>query len=199
MTSILGLVGLDTLAASISWYFSRVLIIVAAVFSFGCGNGGDGVTPAPTSQADTSQASNSGNVVPNAQILLTELPELRTTVYFDIESFELTPDGQLLLDPIAVRLRQHPDSYVIVVGHSDEFTTEDDNIGLSYERAFTVAIYISSVFGVEEERIQIVSAGSTEPLSSGDRPIDKQRNRRVEVLSPKSIVRTLSPTNDAKF
>ncbi|MBC7004512.1 OmpA family protein [Photobacterium sp. BZF1] len=162
--------------------------------ALGCGNGSDSVTPPATSQSSGSE-----NVVPNAQILLTELPELRTTVYFDMESFDLTPDGQLLLDPIAVRLRQHPDSYVIVVGHSDEFANEDDNIGLSYERAFTVAIYISSVFGVEEERIQIVSAGSTEPLSTGDRPVDRQRNRRVEVLSPKSIVRTLSPTNDARF
>lgn len=163
------------------------------MFIWGCGNGSDGVTPT------TTQSTGSGNVVPKAQILLTELPELRTSVYFDVESYELTPDGQLLLDPIAVRLRQHPDSYVIVVGHGDDFANEDDNIGLSYERAFTVAIYISSVFGVEEERIQIVSAGSSEPLSSGTRAVDKQRNRRVEVVSPKSIVRTLSPTNDARF
>lgn len=194
MTLELGLVGLKTLATSITLFFSRALIFVFVSFVLGCGNGSDSVTP-PTS----TQSSGSENVVPNAQILLTELPELRTTVYFDMESYDLTPDGQLLLDPIAVRLRQHPDSYVIVVGHGDDFTNEDDNVGLSYERAFTVAIYISSVFGVEEERIQIVSAGSTEPLSTGTRPVDKQRNRRVEVLSPKSIVRTLSPTNDAKF
>ncbi|WEM45812.1 OmpA family protein (plasmid) [Photobacterium sp. DA100] len=169
------------------------ILLCCSVFIWGCGNGSDGVTPT------TTQSTGSGNVVPKAQILLTELPELRTSVYFDVESYELTPDGQLLLDPIAVRLRQHPDSYVIVVGHGDDFANEDDNIGLSYERAFTVAIYISSVFGVEEERIQIVSAGSSEPLSSGTRAVDKQRNRRVEVVSPKSIVRTLSPTNDARF
>lgn len=194
MTLELGLVGLNTLSASITKFLTRAIPFMAAALVLGCGNGSDNVTPPATIQS-----SGSDNVVPNAQILLTELPELRTTVYFDMESFDLTPDGQLLLDPIAVRLRQHPDSYVIVVGHSDEFANEDDNIGLSYERAFTVAIYISSVFGVEEERIQIVSAGSTEPLSTGDRPVDKQRNRRVEVLSPKSIVRTLSPTNDARF
>ncbi|WP_082008420.1 OmpA family protein [Photobacterium gaetbulicola] len=195
MTSSLGLVGLNILAPHItSSLLARVLFILccSALFN-GCGNGSDNVTPTST------QSTGSANVVPNAQILLTELPELRTTVYFDAESYELTPEGQLLLDPIAIRLRQHPDSYVIVVGHGDDFDNEDNNIGLSYERAFTVAIYISSVFGVEEERIQIVSAGSTEPLSSGSRAVDKQRNRRVEVVSPKSIVRTLSPTNDAKF
>ena len=197
MTLYLGLVGLNTLSRVNTAFLSRTLLFAITALALGCGNGSDNVTQ--NTPATSPSSSSNSNVVPNAQILLTELPELRTTVYFDMESYDLTPDGQLLLDPIAVRLRQHPDSYVIVVGHSDDFTEEDDNIGLSYERAFTVAIYISSVFGVEEERIQIVSAGSTEPLSSGTRAVDKQRNRRVEVLSPKSIVRTLSPTNDAKF
>lgn len=187
---------MKTLAPIIALTLSRItLVTLFVVLALGCGNGSDNVTSTST----TPSSSSNENVVPNAQILLTELPELRTTVYFDIESYDLTSEGQLLLDPIAVRLRQHPDSYVIVVGHSDDFSSEDDNVGLSYERAFTIAIYISSVFGVEEERIQIVSAGSTEPLSSGSRAVDKQRNRRVEVLSPKSIVRTLSPANDTRF
>ncbi|MCQ1056908.1 OmpA family protein [Photobacterium sp. DNB23_23_1] len=186
---------MKNLAPIIASTLSRIMLVAFVVLALGCGNGSDNVTHTTTAPSSGSNE----NVVPDAQILLAELPELRTTVYFDSKSYDLTSDGQLLLDPIAVRLRQHPDSYVIVVGHSDDFSNEDDNVGLSYERAFTIAIYISSVFGVEEERIQIVSAGSTEPLSSGSREVDKQRNRRVEVVSPKSIVRTLSPANDAKF
>lgn len=131
-------------------------------------------------------------VVPDAQVLLTELPELRQTLYFEPQVFDLSVQQQLQIDPIAVRLRQHPDSYVIVVGHGNEFSDEDQNVAISYERAFSVAIYIASVFGIEEERIQVVAAGSTEATMDS-------RPTRVEIVSPKSIVRTLSPNTEPQF
>ncbi|UXI04089.1 OmpA family protein [Photobacterium sp. TY1-4] len=124
---------------------------------------------------------------------------MRQTVYFDKDSYLLNDDGQRMLDPIAIRLRQHPDSYVIVIGHSDDSGTEEENVVLSYERAFTVAIYIASVFGIEEERIQLVAAGNSDPVTNVDQPHERQRNRRVEVLSPQVIVRTLSPISEPAF
>ncbi|WP_051902110.1 OmpA family protein [Photobacterium sanctipauli] len=154
-----------------------------------CGKNGDSVT---NDTAINQQVDSSSNV-PHAQVLLTQLEELRTTVYFSEQSYDLTSDGQLLIDPVAVRLRQHPDSYVVVIGHSDDFTSEEDNIALSYERAFSVAIYISSVFGVEEERIQIVAAGDTEPLQGSSSAL---QNKRVEIVSPKAVVRTLNPNRN---
>lgn len=161
----------------------------------GCGNGGDTVTKQNNSNSPPVTANNT-TVVPNAQILLTELPEMRQVIYFDKNSYDLNVKSQFLLDPIAVRLRQHPDSFLVVVGHSDDSSDEEDNIILSYERAFSVAIYISSVFGVEEERIQLVAAGSSERVSTGPSEQERKENRRVEVLSPKAIVRTLSPHNN---
>ena len=160
----------------------------------GCGNGSDNVT----SNGSVNRSANS-LVVPNPAILLTELPEMRQVIFFDENSYQLDVDDYLLLDPLAIRLRQHPDSYLIVVGHSDDPGSEEDNIVLSFERAFSVAIYISSVFGIEEERIQIVAAGNSEPLTPGTTRAEREKNRRVEVLSPKAIVRTLSATQDTLF
>ncbi len=100
---------------------------------------------------------------------------MRQTVYFSKDSYELDAINQLELDSIAVRLRQHPDSFIVVVGHSDDSGNEEENVVLSYERAFSVAIYISSVFGVEEERIQIVAAGYSERIAKGKTEAEKQK------------------------
>ncbi|MCW8329386.1 OmpA family protein [Photobacterium sp. SDRW27] len=167
-------------------------LILSSYMLVGCGNGSDSVTSNAGKQSNTP-------IVPNAQILLTELPEMKQVVYFENNSFELDPNDQLLLDPLAVRLRQHPDSFLIVVGHSDNSGNEEEDIVLSYERAFSVAIYISSVFGIAEERIQLVAAGSSERLSTGTSEAERQQNHRVEILSPKAIVRTLSATQDQSY
>ncbi|MGR5129854.1 OmpA family protein [Photobacterium swingsii] len=130
---------------------------------------------------------------PDAKVLLTTLPEHRDVILFDVNSYDLTTQAQLILDPIAIRLRNYPDTYLVIVGHSDDDGSDEDNIVLSYERAFSVAIYITAVFGIEEERLQIIAAGKDEPVVTGKAILDKQQNRRVEVISPQAIVRTLSP------
>ncbi|MGR5148534.1 OmpA family protein [Photobacterium alginatilyticum] len=174
--------------------YSLIPYLLSGILLTGCGNGSDAVT-----NSQGQQSTSPSSVVPSAKILLTELPEMRQTVYFDKDSYELDATNQRDLDAIAVRLRQHPDSFIVVVGHSDDSGNEEENIVLSYERAFSVAIYISSVFGVEEERIQIVAAGFSEKIAKGSSEADKRKNRRVEVLSPKAIVRTLSATPDPKY
>lgn len=176
-------------------YRRLIPLLLTGLLLAGCGNGGDNVT----SNAAGQQSTTTTSVVPNAKILLTEIPEMRQTLYFEKDKYELNAVNQLRLDPIAVRLRQHPDSFIVVVGHSDDSGNEEDNVILSYERAFSVAIYISSVFGVEEERIQIVAAGNSERIAQGSTEMERRQNRRVEVLSPKAIVRTLSATPDPKY
>lgn len=171
-----------------------ISILLSCSLLIGCGIKSDSVT----SDGSVSQTANTP-VVPNPTILLAELPEMKQVIFFDKDSYELDANDFFLLDPLAIRLRQHPDSYLIVVGHSDDSGTEEDNIILSYERAFSVAIYISSVFGVEEERIQIIAAGNSEPLTTGKNESERQKNRRVEVLSPQAIVRTLSATQEPQF
>ncbi|OZS43319.1 OmpA family protein [Photobacterium sanguinicancri] len=143
-------------------------------------------------------ASRSGSAAPDAKVLLTTLPEHRDVILFDVNSYELSAQSQLILDPIAIRLKNYPDTYLLIVGHSDDDGSDEDNIVLSYERAFSVAIYITAVFGIEEERLQIIAAGKDEPVVAGKAILEKQQNRRVEVISPQAIVRTLSPIDGKK-
>ncbi|MGF1687278.1 OmpA family protein [Photobacterium japonica] len=171
-----------------------ILFMTASLLA-GCGNGSDSVTNPLLEGGNTHPVNRSESLyLPDAKLLLSKLPEARTTVYFPEAQSALTVTDQLNIDPIAVRLRQHPDSYVLVIGHADEFTDENDNIALSFERAFSVAIYISSVFGVEEERIQLVSAGSSEKGLT-----DAKAFRRVDIISPEAIVRTFNPHPKPSF
>ncbi|KLV03315.1 hypothetical protein ABT56_19490 [Photobacterium aquae] len=173
-------------------HFAAVSVIVILTACSNDNNSDNVTTDPPSLQQPSSETVKDSNI-PDAKVMLTEVTEMSTTLYFEPNNFELDSSTQLLIDPIAVSLRQHPDRHVIIVGHGDDFADEDDNIAISYERAFSVAIYIASVFGIDEERIQVVSAGSSEPMEGNG------QNRRVDVISPKAIVRTLSPHNEPKF
>ncbi|QUJ70398.1 OmpA family protein (plasmid) [Photobacterium sp. GJ3] len=167
----------------------NIFIMMMLLLFIGCATQQE---EAPPEAEATTPAAEVGTTEPPPppQVILAEIPEVRETIYFDSGSFEITQSEQLKIDPIAVRLRRHPDSNVIIIGHSSESDNEEDNMALSYERAFSVAIYIASVFGIEEERIQVVAQGQGDPASSGS-------NSRVELISPETVVRTLDASTDS--
>ncbi|MGF1692494.1 OmpA family protein [Photobacterium kagoshimensis] len=184
---------LDFKAASIRLIAVLLLIVLSA-----CANQKSKSNAVNASSNNGVTTSRSSTPSPDAKVLLTTLPEHRDVILFDVNSYELTTQAQLILDPIAIRLKNYPDTYLLIVGHSDDDGSDEDNIVLSYERAFSVAIYVTAVFGIEEERLQIIAAGKDEPVVTGSAALDKQQNRRVEVISPQAIVRTLSPIDGKK-
>lgn len=184
---------LDFKSASIRLIAVLLLIVLSA-----CANQKSKSNAVNASSNNGVTTSRSSTPSPDAKVLLTTLPEHRDVILFDVNSYELTTQAQLILDPIAIRLKNYPDTYLLIVGHSDDDGSDEDNIVLSYERAFSVAIYVTAVFGIEEERLQIIAAGKDEPVVTGSAVLDKQQNRRVEVISPQAIVRTLSPIDGKK-
>ncbi|MGF1793203.1 OmpA family protein [Photobacterium profundum] len=205
---------------ALNYLFANFIILISCVFLFACTATSEQKSDIVTkkSQGNTENTTSSLNIytssnelnnsrnsavvtdsitytaTPDASILLAQLPEQKDVIYFDNMNYELSVKNQQLLDPIALRLKLHLDSYLIVIGHSDDAGSKEENLVLSFERAFSVAIYISSVFGIEEERIQIVALGDDELISNGNSEQERQLNRRVEVISPKAIVRTLNTT-----
>lgn len=203
---------------ALNYLFKNFIILTSCVFLFACTATSEQKSDSVTgkSQGNTENTTSSLNIytssnelnnsrnsavvtdsitytaTPDASILLAQLPEQKDVIYFDNMNYELSVKNQQLLDPIALRLKLHLDSYLIVIGHSDDAGSKEENLVLSFERAFSVAIYISSVFGIEEERIQIVALRDDELISNGNSEQERRLNRRVEVISPKAIVRTLN-------
>lgn len=101
-------------------------------------------------------------------------------VFFDFDSAALRPDAGAALDTVAQNIPICGWTALGVVGHTDQAGSDAYNIGLSQERADTVAAALRSrnIAGV---RINVDARGESEPrvpLADGTR---SPQNRRVEI------------------
>lgn len=98
-------------------------------------------------------------------------------IQFKLNSAELSPVSESILQQIAKILALTPERCVIVEGHTDASGRSDINLRLSRDRAETVVRYITERAGVLRNRLVTVGKGSTEPMSNLA-PSDP-KNRRV--------------------
>jgi outer membrane protein OmpA-like peptidoglycan-associated protein len=72
-------------------------------------------------------------------------------------------------------LKNNPSLTLQVVGHADKSGSEKVNIRIGERRAKSVVRVLSKVYGISDARLQVVSKGESELLSSRN-----AHNRRVE-------------------
>jgi outer membrane protein OmpA-like peptidoglycan-associated protein len=113
----------------------------------------------------------------DGQSLLVTLP---ATVTFAVDSAAIQPAMMPALTDFAETLRQYPQSYVDVIGHTDSTGSAEYNQRLSERRAESTATFLASR-GVRRERLVAYGYGETRPVASNDTPEGRAANRRVEV------------------
>jgi peptidoglycan-associated lipoprotein len=111
----------------------------------------------------------------DVQGVLTDL----VTIYFDYDSFQLTPEARDALREDARWIAAHPDLAIRIEGHCDERGTEEYNYNLGMKRAQAVREYLVTL-GAQEDRLHTWSWGETRPLDPGHAESAWQRNRRVQ-------------------
>ena len=109
---------------------------------------------------------------------------LRASLPFGFNSDHLNPQYLAALTPIAQRLRQYPQSKLIVVGHTDSRGSASYNLRLSQERARVTADYLASHFGLSPNRIVVQGDGETRPVATNATSQGRAENRRVEIYTP---------------
>jgi outer membrane protein OmpA-like peptidoglycan-associated protein len=110
-------------------------------------------------------------------------------VLFDSGSSSLSPGAFGRLDPLADTLNRHPDTRVIVKGHTDAEGSEAANHDLSERRADAVRSYLVAK-GVAPARVTAVGLGESQPLVTNTTAEGRQQNRRVEIeLRPSDALR----------
>jgi outer membrane protein OmpA-like peptidoglycan-associated protein len=130
------------------------------------------------------QLAGTGAVVTNnGTYLQVILPE---SVTFPTGSSEVNSSFLPALRELARSLRAHPNSTILVVGHTDNVGTAAFNKQLSLDRASAVARILVS-YGVSSSRIRYAGRGYNEPIASNSTASGRALNRRVEVL--------ITPTN----
>lgn len=89
--------------------------------------------------------------------------------------------GRRALIQFAEVLRNHPDIYINVVGHTDSDGTPFRNWQLSAERA-TAVVQILTANGLNPERITASGRAFYDPVAPNDTEENKKLNRRTEII-----------------
>ncbi|CDU13091.1 OmpA family protein [Vibrio coralliirubri] len=164
------------------------LLSVGVSYSFGTGAA---TAAAATSVAAVTQAPSEPIEEPAAVVV-----EEKTTVVvtkaqtesfsqgmFETNSTELSTDGKIALMPIVEVLKDHPQSTVDVVGHTDSTGAAEYNMMISKKRAAAVAAYIEEQ-GIEADRITATGEGEENPVATNDTAEGRAQNRRVDATIP---------------
>ncbi len=102
-------------------------------------------------------------------------------VQFALDSAELTPAGEAMLDEMAVNLTRLNFIAGSVTGHTDSSGDDAYNQKLSERRAETVAKYLEGK-GIAVGRLTTAGAGESKPIADNATSEGRAKNRRV-VLS----------------
>jgi outer membrane protein OmpA-like peptidoglycan-associated protein len=99
---------------------------------------------------------------------------------FQTDSAEISPDFVTPLTRVAQTLREYPQSYIDIIGHTDSTGSADYNQALSERRANAVGNFLRSR-GVMPERIVTYGVGQTQPVATNATVEGRAANRRVEM------------------
>lgn len=125
------------------------------------------------------QLANDGiTVVNTGDRLVVTLPQ---DITFDTDSAAVRPSLRADLGKVATNLLNYPNSNVQVIGHTDNTGDATYNLGLSQERANSVADVLQAG-GVGFNRIEVVGRGEEQPIASNLTPEGRAQNRRVEIV-----------------
>jgi peptidoglycan-associated lipoprotein len=98
-------------------------------------------------------------------------PEPRVyLVFFEVDSYELTPAARQALEKLPQRVIRNPQAKVTIEGHTDAVGSVGYNMKLGEQRAGAVLAYLTSE-GIPMARITTVSFGAeaADALGTGER------------------------------
>jgi OOP family OmpA-OmpF porin len=104
---------------------------------------------------------------------------IRGNVLFDVNKWDLKPEGMSILDQAAEFLVRNTQWHVEIQGHTDSTGPKEFNDTLSRRRAESAMKYLISK-GVPVARLTAVGLGSSDPVAPNDTREGRAQNRRVD-------------------
>ena len=105
-------------------------------------------------------------------------------VFFELDSSEVSPEGQAVLNANAATLKQYPTWSVTIEGHCDERGTPEYNLALGERRAIAARAYLVAL-GIPADRLRTGATGSNS-LRRVMKSARWSKNRRAHSSSPAS-------------
>ncbi|KUJ72943.1 hypothetical protein AVO41_04000 [Thiomicrospira sp. WB1] len=103
-------------------------------------------------------------------------------IYFGYDQSQLDEASLATVQHFANILVDNPNERIKLIGHTDERGSQEYNLALGERRAQAVAEAFM-LYGVSDERMEIISMGETEPAAEGQTEKAWALNRRVEIES----------------
>ena len=104
-----------------------------------------------------------------------------------------------ILNIIGNRMQENPTENITLVGCNDNNADEENNLGLSEDRALTIKNYLVDVWGLDADRIKVQSRNLPEKPSNINDVDGIAENRRVEIKSNSwNIIRPVLCTDTIK-
>ncbi|MBZ2169308.1 OmpA family protein [Marinobacter sp. F4216] len=107
---------------------------------------------------------------------------IEVDVQFAFDSDEIDSVYKDHLERIGEIMRENPETFVEVAGHTDDSGDSAYNQDLSQRRAEAVAARLIEESGIEEYRVSATGYGAQRPVASNDTQEGRAANRRVEAL-----------------
>ncbi|HEY5777007.1 MAG TPA: OmpA family protein, partial [Xanthomonadales bacterium] len=127
-------------------------------------------------------------VVAEQDVKTVKLKNLVPPIHFGLGEVEITENYLKMLRDVLDRMRDRTNVRLHFVGHADSLPLRGelldrygDNIGLSRERAGTVAEYCQRALDLPPEAISYEGLGDSQPVADNTTEKGRQLNRRVEV------------------
>ncbi|WMW81817.1 OmpA family protein [Undibacterium cyanobacteriorum] len=163
---------------------SKTHVLIYHSTAFG---GGKKVDPMVSSflQIIEEKAQPQGQVTVNADALKQSLQKTgHASLYgllFDTGKSELKPESQAQLQEMIATLKAQPQWKLIIVGHTDNVGSIDNNLALSQARAQSV-VHALIQAGIDKQRLLAKGLANFAPVASNANEEGRALNRRVEIV-----------------
>jgi OOP family OmpA-OmpF porin len=86
------------------------------------------------------------------------------------------------LDEVALRMKQEPERYALVLGYTDSAGSEAANQQMGLRRAEAVKSYLVTRHGIDPSRITTEGKGEVDPVGDNTTAEGRAQNRRVVII-----------------
>jgi peptidoglycan-associated lipoprotein len=119
-----------------------------------------------------------------------------SSVYFDYDTSEISPDTRTALQSFFDQAQKRPDKDVRIEGNCDERGSREYNMALGQRRADAARKYLENL-GLDTSRITAISNGKERPMAPGHDEDSWKQNRRDDLIPTTGKVAASSGADQA--
>ena len=106
-------------------------------------------------------------------------PDLKRSVYFEFDKYDVKPEYRALVEANARWLKANPKARLVIEGNADEQGSREYNLALGQKRAESVS-KMMTLLGVRAEQVEAISYGEERPRIDGHDEKAWAQNRRSD-------------------